>query len=170
MASMEIRMSSPDITQAEIDSVLEVLHSMDLSMGGKLQAFEQEIARIAGTQYAVGVSSGTAGLHLAVIAAGIGAGDLVITTPFSFIASSNCLLYEGAIPIFVDVEDQTGNLDCKLVDEAVENERKKSLLAKHPADAVASLIFTSGTTGNPKGVMLTPVSYTHLTLPTILLV
>ena len=120
MAPVEIRMSSPDITQAEIDSVLEVLHSTDLSMGGKLAAFEREISRIAGTQYAVGVSSGTAGLHLAVIAAGIGAGDLVITTPFSFIASSNCLLYEGAVPIFVDVEDQTGNLDWLLVDEAVE--------------------------------------------------
>jgi perosamine synthetase len=119
LAPMEIRMSSPDITQAEIDSVLEVLHSTDLSMGGKLAAFEREISRIAGTQYAVGVSSGTAGLHLAVIAAGIGAGDLVITTPFSFIASSNCLLYEGAIPIFVDVEDQTGNLDWLLVDEVV---------------------------------------------------
>jgi len=116
----EIRMSSPDITQAEIESVLEVLRSTDLSMGGKLEAFEQEMARIAGTQHAVGVSSGTAGLHLAVIAAGIGAGDLAITTPFSFIASSNCLLYEGAIPVFVDVEDQTGNLDWLLVDQAVE--------------------------------------------------
>jgi dTDP-4-amino-4,6-dideoxygalactose transaminase len=113
-------MSSPDITQAEIDSVLEVLRSTDLSMGGKLLAFEQEMARIAGTQFAIGVSSGTAGLHLAVIAAGVGAGDLVITTPFSFIASANCILYEGAIPIFVDVEDQTGNLDWLLIDQAVE--------------------------------------------------
>jgi perosamine synthetase len=120
LAPMEIRMSSPDITQAEIDSVLEVLRSPELSMGGKIQAFEREMARIAGTQFAVGVSSGTAGLHLAVIAAGIGAGNLVVTTPFSFIASSNCLLYEGAIPIFVDVEDQTGNLDWLLVDQAVE--------------------------------------------------
>jgi perosamine synthetase len=113
-------MSAPDITQAEIDSVLEVLRSTDLSMGRKLQAFEEEMARIAGTQFAVGVSSGTAGLHLAAIAAGLGAGDLAITTPFSFIASSNCLLYEGAIPVFVDVEDQTGNLDWLLVDQAVE--------------------------------------------------
>ncbi|HEY5119275.1 MAG TPA: DegT/DnrJ/EryC1/StrS family aminotransferase, partial [Anaerolineales bacterium] len=113
-------MSSPDISQAEIDSVIEVLRSSDLSMGGKILAFEEEMARISGTQYAVGVSSGTAGLHLSVIVAGIGAGDLVVTTPFSFIASSNCLLYEGAVPIFVDVEDQTGNLDWLLVDEAVE--------------------------------------------------
>ncbi len=116
----KIRMSSPDITQAEIDSVMEVLHSTDLSMGEKLQAFETEMARITGTRFAVGVSSGTAGLHLSVIAAGIGAGDLVVTTPFSFIASSNCLLYERATPIFVDVEDQTGNLDCLLVEKAVD--------------------------------------------------
>jgi len=118
--SKQIRMSSPDITQAEIDSVLEVLHSSELSMGGKIQAFEEAMARIAGTQFAVGVSSGTAGLHLSVIVSGIGAGDLAITTPFSFIASSNCLLYEGAIPVFVDVDDQTGNLDWLLVDQAVE--------------------------------------------------
>ncbi len=120
MDPTSIRMSSPDITQAEINSVLEVLHSADLSMGGKLQAFETEMARVAGTRYAVGVSSGTAGLHLSVIVAGIGAGDLVVTSPFSFIASSNCLLYEGATPIFVDVEDQTGNLDWLLVEEAVD--------------------------------------------------
>jgi perosamine synthetase len=113
-------MSSPDISQAEIDAVLEVLHSPDLSMGGKLGQFEEEMARIAGTRCAVGVSSGTAGLHLSVLILGIGEGDLVITTSFSFIASANCLLYERAIPVFVDVDPQTGNLDSMLVEEAVE--------------------------------------------------
>jgi perosamine synthetase len=116
----KIRMSSPDITQAEIDAVLEVLHSTDLSMGGQIRAFEKEMARIAGTKHAIGVSSGTAGLHLAVIATGIGAGDLVLTSPFSFVASANCLLYEQAVPVFVDVDDQTGTLDWLAVDEAVE--------------------------------------------------
>jgi perosamine synthetase len=115
-----IRMSSPDITREEIDAVMQVLNSTDLSMGGKIQAFEQEMARIAGTKFAAGVSSGTAGLHLAVIAAGIGEGDLVVTTPFSFVASSNCLLYERAVPIFADVDDQTGNLDWMRVEETVE--------------------------------------------------
>jgi perosamine synthetase len=115
-----IRMSSPDITQAEIDAVMQVLHSTDLSMGGQIQAFEQEMAQIAGTKFAAGVSSGTAGLHLSVVAAGIGEGDLVVTTPFSFVASSNCLLYERAIPVFADVEDQTGNLDWQRVEETVE--------------------------------------------------
>jgi perosamine synthetase len=116
-----IRMSSPDITQAEIDSVLEVLHSTDLSMGGQIRAFEEEMARIAGTRFAAGVSSGTAGLHLSVIVAGIRAGDLVVTTPFSFVASSNCLLYERAIPVFADVDDLTGNLDWLRVEEVVES-------------------------------------------------
>jgi len=112
-------MSAPDISQDEIDAVLEVLQSPNLSMGPKIEAFEAEIARIAGTQFAVGVNSGTAGLHLAVILAGLGTGDLVVTTPFSFVASSNCLMYEGAIPVFVDVEDQTGNIQPGLVEQAV---------------------------------------------------
>ncbi|MBN2084947.1 MAG: DegT/DnrJ/EryC1/StrS family aminotransferase [Anaerolineales bacterium] len=113
-------MSSPDITQAEIDAVTQVLHTTDLSMGGQILAFEEEMAKIAGTKYAAAVSSGTAGLHLAVIAAGIGEGDLVVTTPFSFVASSNCLLYERAIPVFADVDDQTGNMDWMRVEETVE--------------------------------------------------
>ncbi len=120
MSREPIRMSSPDITQAEIDAVMQVLRSTDLSMGRQLQAFEENMAEIAGTKFAAGVSSGTAGLHLAVIAAGIGEGDLVVTTPFSFVASSNCLLYERAIPVFADVDDQTGNLDWMRVDETVE--------------------------------------------------
>ena len=66
----------------------------------------------------MGVNSGTSGLHLCVIAAGVGAGDLVITTPFSFIASANCILYERAIPVFVDVDPQTGNIDPAQVAEA----------------------------------------------------
>lgn len=120
MTREPIRMSSPDITQAEIDAVMQVLHTTELSMGGQILAFEEEMARIAGTKFAAAVSSGTAGLHLSVIAAGIGEGDLVVTTPFSFVASSNCLLYERAIPIFADVDDQTGNMDWMRVEEAVE--------------------------------------------------
>jgi perosamine synthetase len=120
VADRPIRMSSPDIGRAEIDSVLEVLHSTDLSMGGKIRAFEEEMARIAGTKFAAGVSSGTAGLHLAVVATGVGEGDLVVTTPFSFVASANCLLYERAVPIFADVDDLTGNLDWLQVEETVE--------------------------------------------------
>jgi len=114
-----IPMSSPDISAEERDAVMAVLQTPCLSIGPQIERFEAEIARMAGTRNAVGVSSGTAGLHLAVIAAGLGAGDLAITSPFSFVASANCLLYEGAVPVFVDVEDATGCINPASVEEAV---------------------------------------------------
>jgi dTDP-4-amino-4,6-dideoxygalactose transaminase len=104
-------MSSPDLTDAERRAVLDVLNTPSLSMGPQIQAFEQAMRSFAGTKHAIAVNSGTAGLHLCVRAAGIGPGDLVLTTPFSFVASSNVLLFENAIPVFVDVEARSGNLD-----------------------------------------------------------
>lgn len=104
-------MSSPDLTEAERAAVAAVLATPFLSIGPQIEAFERAFAAYVGTRYAVGVNSGTSGLHLAVIAAGVGEGDLVITTPFSFIASANCILYERGIPVFVDVDPVTGNLD-----------------------------------------------------------
>ncbi len=111
MTTYTIPMSSPDLTAAETEAVLAVLQTSRLSLGPYLAEFEQRFAAYLGLDHAVGVSSGTAGLHLAVIAAGIEAGDLVITTPFSFVASANCLLYQQAIPIFVDIDPRTMNLD-----------------------------------------------------------
>ena len=96
-------MSSPDITEAEREAVAAVLRTPNLSMGGEIQAFEDAFRQFTGCQYAVGVNSGTAGLHLCVRSAGIHAGDLVITTPFSFVASTNVLLFEHAVPIKYDV-------------------------------------------------------------------
>jgi dTDP-4-amino-4,6-dideoxygalactose transaminase len=110
-----VPMSGPDISDSEIGAVMGVLHSGCLSIGPQIEAFEQHVRRLAGARHAVAVSSGTAGLHLAVIAAGIDAGDLVITTSFSFVASANCVLYERAIPVFVDVDPVTGNIDPELV-------------------------------------------------------
>jgi perosamine synthetase len=115
-----VPMSSPDITQAEIDAVSGVLSTTTLSMGPQLEAFEKEAARIAGSKHAVGVSSGTAGLHLAAILAGLAEGDIAVTSPFSFVASANCLLYQNAVPVFVDVDEKTGLIDPALVEEAVE--------------------------------------------------
>lgn len=112
-------MSAPDLTEAERQAVLDVLHSPRLSMGPKVEAFEALVAEYVGAEHAVAVSSGTAGLHLSVRAAGIEDGDLVVTTPFSFVASANVVLYERAVPIFVDVERVTGNLDPGLAAEAV---------------------------------------------------
>jgi dTDP-4-amino-4,6-dideoxygalactose transaminase len=113
-------MSSPDITTADIAAVNAVLQTPVLSIGPQIEAFERAVAQYVGAQHAVGVNSGTAGLHLGVIAAGIGQGDLVITTPFSFVASANVILYERGIPIFVDVDLQTGNIDPALAAEAAE--------------------------------------------------
>jgi dTDP-4-amino-4,6-dideoxygalactose transaminase len=118
---MQIPMSSPDLTDKERQAVLAVLNTPSLSMGHYIQDFEKAFCNLTGSKYAIGVSSGTTGLHLCVRAASISAGDLVITTPFSFVASSNVLLYENAVPIFVDVNPRTGNIDPALVREAVKD-------------------------------------------------
>jgi len=111
-------MSSPDLTNAERQAVMEVVNSPILSMGKKIIQFEDAFRQHCNRKHAIGVSSGTAGLHLCVHAAGIEAGDLVLTTPFSFVASTNALLYEGAIPIYVDVDESTGNLDIEMLRQA----------------------------------------------------
>ncbi len=113
-------MSSPDITAGDIAAVNAVLHTPALSIGPQISAFERVAADYAGARFGIGVNSGTAGLHLGVIAAGVERGDWVITTPFSFIASANAILYERGIPIFVDVDPQTGNIDPARVAEAAE--------------------------------------------------
>jgi perosamine synthetase len=106
-----IPLSSPDITQREIDAVVEVMQTPTLSIGPRIAQFEKCVAGLSGRRHAVGVSSGTAGLHCAMVAAGIGPGDEVITTPFSFVASTNCILYVGATPKFVDIDPKTLNID-----------------------------------------------------------
>ena len=105
-------MSSPDLAGDEIGAIAMVLASGCLSVGPQLEEFERRVAALTGAAHAIAVSSGTAGLHLAVIAAGVSDGDIVITTPFSFIASANCVLYERAIPVFADVDPVTGNIDA----------------------------------------------------------
>jgi dTDP-4-amino-4,6-dideoxygalactose transaminase len=111
-------MSFPDITDAERQAVMSVLETPILSLGPQVEAFEEAVCRFSGSQQAVAVSSGTAGLHLCVRAAGIGPAHAVITTPFSFVASANVLLYEQAVPVFVDVDPLTGNIDPFLVEQA----------------------------------------------------
>jgi len=93
-------------------------------MGKYTPEFEKAFCELTGAKHAIAVNSGTAGLHLCVRAAGIGAGDLVITTPFSFVASSNVMLFENAIPVFVDVDPRTGNIDPKQVADAVQHIEK----------------------------------------------
>ena len=119
----KVPMSSPDLTDAEREAVAAVLRTPNLSMGGEILAFEESFRQYTGSRHAIGVSSGTAGLHMCVRAAGIGDqdgaySDLVITTPFSFVASSNVLLFERAVPIFVDVDPLSGNLSVEQVQSA----------------------------------------------------
>lgn len=103
---------------------MDVINTPILSLGPKVAEFEQSFCRYTGAKHAIAVNSGTAGLHLCVRAAGLGAGDLVITTPFSFVASTNALLFENAIPIFVDVDPQTGNIDAGQAADAARNIKK----------------------------------------------
>jgi perosamine synthetase len=125
---MPIPLSMPDITQKEIDAVVDVLHTPTLSIGPKVVEFESLCAKVAGRRHGIAVSSGTAGLHAAMIAAGVGPGDEVITTPFSFVASANCILFVGAKPVFVDIDPKTMNLDVAKVAAAI-TPRTKAIVA-----------------------------------------
>lgn len=134
---MRIPMSSPDITQAEIDAVVAVLHTFTLSIGPQIVRFEEASAAYTGTRFGIGVNSGTSGLHMAIIAAGVEANDEVITPSFSFIASANAVLYERAKPVFVDIDLKTGNIDPAQLEAAI-TPRTKAIMPVHafgqPAD------------------------------------
>ncbi len=119
MTDFAVPLSRPSIGQDDIAAVLEVLRSPNLSMGPAVRRFERAVAEYVGTAEAVAVNSGTSGLHLCLAAEGIGPGDEVITTPFSFVASANCALYQGARPVFADIDPLTLNLDPRRVEAAV---------------------------------------------------
>ncbi|GAW93987.1 DegT/DnrJ/EryC1/StrS family aminotransferase [Calderihabitans maritimus] len=127
---MRIPLSGPDITEREIELVNEVLRSRWLSMGPKVKEFEEKMAAYVGRRFAVAVNSGTSGLHLLVRSLGIGEGDEVITTPFSFVASANCILYERARPVFVDIDPLTLNIDVDRIEEKI-TERTRAILPVH---------------------------------------
>jgi perosamine synthetase len=134
---MEIPLARPDITEHEIHAVISVLKTPYLSLGPKLREFEERLALYTGVRYAVAVNSGTSALHLIVKALGLGEGDEVITTPFSFVASSNCLLFERVKPVFVDIDPQTLTLDVRQIEQNI-TQRTKAILAVdvfgHPAE------------------------------------
>ena len=131
---MRIHLSRPDITEAEIEAVCSVLRSPNLALGPKLREFEQAFAAYIGRRRAVAVNSGTSGLHLCVLAMGIGPGDEVITTPFTFIASSNCIMMAGAKPVFVDIDRVSLNMDAGKIEAAI-TDRTRAIL---PVEAFGS--------------------------------
>ncbi|MGH2963134.1 MAG: DegT/DnrJ/EryC1/StrS family aminotransferase [Solirubrobacterales bacterium] len=141
-----IPLARPDLGEREEELVLEVMRSGALSLGPMLERFERALAEWLGVDDAVAVSSGTAALHLGVRALGWGRGDEVITSPFSFVASANCLLYEGATPVFCDVDPVTLNLDPDAARSAV-GERTSGVLPVdifgYPADLPALEVLAS---------------------------
>ncbi len=127
-ALKQIPLAQPVIGEREIELVTEVLRSGRLSLGPVTAQFEADLAAYVGAPYGAAVSSGTAGLHLCVRAAGIGPGDEVITSPFSFAASANCFIYEGGVPVFADIDAATLNFDPAAVEAAI-TERTKAIVA-----------------------------------------
>jgi perosamine synthetase len=123
-----VPLSGPYLGEREEELVLEVLRSGRLSLGPMIDRFEELLAERVGAPYAAAVSSGTTGLHLLCISAGIGPGDEVITSPYTFAASANCFLYEGGTPVFADIDPRTLNLDPAAVEAAV-TERTRAIVA-----------------------------------------
>jgi perosamine synthetase len=125
-----IPLAQPNLGEREIELVTKVLRSGVLAMGPFTVEFEEQLAAMAGRRHGIACSSGTVGLHLAVRGLGIGAGDEVITTPFSFVASANCVLYERGVPRFVDIEEETLGIDPNLVESAA-SDRTRAVLPVH---------------------------------------
>ena len=124
---MKINLSRPDIDEIDIKAVCDVLRTPNLALGPKMAEFEKKIAAYVGRKYAVSINSGTSALFLCMQAIGIGPGDEVITTPFTFIASTNCILMVGARPVFVDIDPQNLNIDPAKIEEKITNKTKAIL-------------------------------------------
>lgn len=127
-AVRSIALSSPWLDEREEELVLDVLRSGRLSLGPAIDRFEELFAETVGAPHAVAVSSGTAGLHLLCVAAGVGPGDEVVTSPYSFVASANCAIYEGATPVFADIDPRTLNLRPDAVEAAI-TDRTRAVVA-----------------------------------------
>lgn len=125
-----IHIAKPLIGESELRCVKEVFDSGMLAQGTEVKKFEDEFSRYIGVKYGKAISNGTAALDIALKAMEIGPGDEVITTPFSFIASSNCILFQGAKPVFSDIKEDTFNLDSELVSDKI-TDATKAILAVH---------------------------------------
>ena len=137
MSFKPIPLSRPDLTESDIQAVVDVLRTPYLSLGPKLVEFERTVSELIGVREAVAVNSGTSALHLMIRGLGIGEGDEVITSPFSFVSSSNVMLFERGVPVFVDIDPETLNIDANRIEEkALMNTSKIRLLC-----VAATLVF-----------------------------
>ena len=123
--SKKIPYGCHEIDDSDIQTVLDVLKNGPITQGQTVDNFGQALADYAGAKYGVAVSSGTAALHISVVALGIGPGDEVITTPMTFCATSNAVLYQGAEVKFVDIDENTLNIDTNLIEEKIEKNTKR---------------------------------------------
>ena len=144
----KVNLSRPDIGQAEIDAVSEVLRGPDLSLGPKLREFEGAFADYIGRKRAVAVSSGTSGLFLCAKALDIGEGDEVITTPFTFIASATSMMMAGAKPVFVDIDPESLNIDTSRLDP----HRTKNVAS--PMAMLLATVFVTASAGHRPSIWI----------------
>ena len=124
MADIKVSIASPVIEKEEINAVIDVMKSGMIAQGPKVIEFEEEFAKYVGAKYGIATNSGTSALHVALLAAGIGEGDEVITTPFTFAATGNSILYTGARPVFVDIDPETFTIDPAKIEEAITDKTK----------------------------------------------
>ncbi len=127
MADIKVSIAKPIIGDEEIESVVEVLKSGMIAQGPKVAEFEEKFAKWVGAKYGIATNSGTAALHVALLACGIGEGDEVITTPFTFIASGNAVVYAGATPVFADIDLETYNIDPDTIEDLITDKTKAIL-------------------------------------------
>src|SRR5512135_2516217 len=134
---VDLKKQFNDINEEVFEIITEILESSQYILGPRVRELENKIAEYHGVKEAIGVASGTDALHLAVEALGIGDGDEVITSPFTFFATAEAILYTGATPVFVDIERETMNIDAKKIEAAITNRTKAILpvhIFGHPAD------------------------------------
>ncbi len=127
MADIKVPIAKPIIGEAEIENVVEVLKSGMIAQGPKVAEFEEKFANWVGAKYGIATNSGTAALHVALLACGIGPGDEVITTPFTFIASGNAIVYTGATPVFADIDLDTYDIDPLTIEDLITDKTKAIL-------------------------------------------
>ncbi|MBQ3473596.1 MAG: DegT/DnrJ/EryC1/StrS family aminotransferase [Methanobrevibacter sp.] len=124
MADIKVSIASPVIEEEEINAVIDVMKSGMIAQGPKVIEFEEDFAKFVGAKYGIATNSGTSALHVALLAAGIGEGDEVITSPFTFAATGNSILYTGARPVFVDIDPETFTIDPSKIEEAITDKTK----------------------------------------------
>ena len=147
MADIKVSIASPVIEEEEINAVIDVMKSGMIAQGPKVIEVEEEFAKYVGAKYGIATNSGSSALHVALLAAGIGEGDEVITTPFTFAATGNSILYTGAKPVFVDIDPETFTLDPSKIEDAITENTKAIMpvqLYGQSADMDAIMKITKG--------------------------